>query len=167
MRVRLHAIAALALLSIVPTVVAANIKVVKSVEVPADAAKTWATVGNFGAMHGWHPAVEATKITKGTGNRKGDMRVLALKGGGDITETLTSYSARNRSYSYRIDESLLPVKNYKATISIKPGKSAGKSRIVWSSSFDAKDGTKDDDARKVIENIYDAGLGNATKMLGG
>ncbi len=166
MRVRIHALAALALLSIVPTVMAANIKVVKSVEVPADAEKTWATVGDFGGVHGWHPAVESTKITKGNGKRKGDMRLVTLKGGGAITETLTSYSAKNHSFSYRLDDSPLPVKNYKATMSIKPGKSAGKSRIVWSSSFDAKDGTKDEDARKLIEDIYDAGLGNAAKMLG-
>jgi mxaD protein len=166
MRVRIHAIAALALLSIVPMVMAANIKVVKSVEVPADAVKTWATVGDFGGAHGWHPAVETTKITKGTGKRKGDMRVLTLKGGGDITETLTSYSARKHSFSYRIDDGPLPVKNYNATISIEPGQSAGKSRIVWRASFDARDGSKDDDVRKMIEDIFDAGLGNASKMLG-
>ncbi len=167
MSVRIHAIAALALLSAIPTVVAANLKVIKSVEVRADVEKTWATVGDFGAAQGWHPAVETTKITKGTGKRKGDRRVITLKGGGDIAETLTEYSAKNHSFSYRIDDSPLPVKNYNATISVKPGKSAGKSRIVWSSSFDAKDGTKGDDARKLIEDIYDAGLGNAAKMLGG
>lgn len=166
MRIRIHALAAVALLSIVPTVLAANLKVVKSVEVPADVEKTWATVGDFGRAEGWHPAVETTKITKGTGKRKGDMRVITLKGGGDIAETLTSYSAKNHSFSYRIDDSPLPVKNYNATISIKPGKGAGKSMIVWSSSFDAKDGTKDEEARKLIEGIYDAGLGNAVKMFG-
>ncbi len=166
MRIRLHALAALALLSIVPTVVAGSINVVKSIEVPADAAKTWATVGDFGGAHDWHPAVESTKITKGSGNRKGDVRVLTLKGGGDITETLTAYSAKNHSMSYRIDEGPLPVKNYKATLSIKSGHRAGMSRILWRASFDAKEGTKDDDARKMIEDIFDAGLGSATKMLG-
>ncbi len=167
MRVRIHAIAALALLSIVPTVVAANINVQKSVEVPADAAKTWAMVGNFGEMQGWHPAVEATKISKGTGSRKGDVRVLTLKGGGQVTETLTSYSAKGQRLSYTIDDSPFPVKNYSATLSVKSGKSAGTSKIVWRASFDAKDGTKDDEVRKLIEDIFDAGLGNAAKKLGG
>ncbi len=58
------------------------------------------------------------------------------------------------------------MKNYSASISIEPGKSAGKSRIAWRASFDAKDGIEEDEARKMIEDIFDAGLANASKMLG-
>lgn len=148
-----------------PAFAQGTIKVSKSMELAADAGKTWNAVKDFGGLHTWHPAVEKTDIKRGGDNKPGMVRVLSLKGGGEITETLTAHSSPARSLSYRIDKSPLPVTGYNSTIAVKPGK-AGSSTITWSSTFAAKPGTKDEEAKKVIGGIYDAGLDNLKKKLG-
>lgn len=167
MRIRLYTLVAAAALAFAPTAFANHtIKVSKSVTVNAPADKVWAEVKDFGALQNWHPAVESTKIDKGGDNKPGTVRTLSLKGGGNITETLTAYSDKGRSQSYKINEGVLPVAGYTSTISVKP---AGKDKatLSWTSSFKAKAGTSDADAKKTIEGVYDAGLGNVQKKLGG
>lgn len=160
---RLAALAAAFTLAAAP---AFALKVSKSVQVTADPGKTWVAVKDFGGLHKWHPAVENTEIKSGGDNKVGTVRELSLKGGGKITETLTAYSSKRHSLSYHIEDSPLPVADYNSTIAVKPGK-AGKSTVVWSSTFKAKQGSTDAEAKKVIEGIYDAGLGNLQKQLGG
>lgn len=160
---RLAAVAAAFALGAAP---AYAIDVIKSVEVGADQVKTWNAVKDFGGLHKWHPAVEKTDVKSGGDNKVGTVRELSLKGGGTITETLTAHSTPARSLTYRIDESPLPVVGYTSTIAVKPGTTLSKSTVIWSSTFKAKDGTSDADAKKAIEGIYDAGLGNLQKQLG-
>jgi hypothetical protein len=87
------------------------------------------------------------------------VRVLSLKGGGTITEQLTGYSDKGHSMNYRIEESPLPITDYRSTIAVKPS-GAGKSTLVWSSTFMAKPSTPDAEAKTLMEGIYDAGLDN-------
>jgi len=141
-----------------------TIKVSRSMELSGGAAKTWSAVKDFGGLHTWHPAVERTDIRKGGDNKPGTVRVLSLKGGGTITETLTGHSEPARTLSYRIDKSPLPVVGYNSTLAVK-SRGTG-STITWSSTFSAKPGTKDDVAKKVIEGIYDAGFDNLKRQLG-
>lgn len=159
---RLAAVAAAFALAGAP---AYAIDVSKSVEVGADPAKAWDAVKDFGGLHKWHPAIEKTDIKSGGDNKVGTVRVLSLKGGGTVTETLTAH-APDRSLTYRIDESPLPVAGYTSTVVVKPGKAAGKSTVIWTATFKAKEGTPDAEAQKVMEGIFDAGLGNLQKQLG-
>lgn len=50
----------------------------------------------------------------------------------------------------------LPVANYSSTLSVKADDDGG-AGIKWVGTFDAK-GASDDEAKAVIEGIYDAGL---------
>ena len=166
---RLASLSPIALMAVfaisAPAYAGGTIKVARSAEVAADAGKTWDTVKDFGALEKWHPAIEKTEIKSGTDNKPGAVRLLSLKGGGNITEKLTAYSDKGRSMNYEIVDGPLPVVGYKSTISVKAhGK--GKSTLVWTSTFKAKDGTSDADAKKVIEGVYDAGLDNLKKQLG-
>ena len=129
---------------------AATITVSRSMAYAADPAKTWDAVKDFGALDAWHPAVEMTEIKSGTDNKPGAVRLLSLKGGGTVTETLTSYDAKAHSMGYRILDGVLPVEGYKSVIAVKANGSGG-SKLVWSSSFKAKKGTSDADAKKAIE----------------
>ena len=145
---------------------AGDVSISRSYDLSADPAKTWGAISDWGGAHTWHPAIEKTTLSKGSNNQVGTVRVLALKGGGEVTETLTAYSAADKSMSYTIDGGPLPVAQYQATIAVKPGR-AGGSTLVWSSNFKAKDGTPDADAKKTIEDIYDMGGENLKKQLGG
>ena len=120
---------------------------------------------DFGALDAWHPAVEKTEIQSGTNNKPGAVRLLSLKGGGTVTEKLTSYDAKAHSMRYQILGGALPVEGYNSLIAVKPNGNGG-SKLTWSSTFKAKKGTSDADSRKAIEGVYDAGLENLKGKLG-
>lgn len=128
------------------------IDVKKRREAPGTPAAVWAVVGDFCAIKNWHPAVaECEQIAEGTDT----FRILTLKDGGKIKEKLTDKGAT--SYSYEIVESPLPVKNYKATLSIGEDDEPERIEILWVSAFDAN-GASDDDAAKLIGGIFEDGV---------
>ncbi len=91
--------------------------------------------------------------------------MLTLKdNGGTIKEKLMD--SDDTSYSYEIVESPLPVKNYSAKLWVEEDeKSPDRTTIYWDADFDAN-GTSDDEATKVIRDIFMAGLkGIKQKML--
>jgi mxaD protein len=122
----------------------------------------WAMIGEFGTIDVWHPAVE-TSVVEGDGGN-GIYRTLTLAGGGEIYEILLDYSLTDRSYSYAILESPLPVANYVSNLAVTPGADGG-SIVTWSSTFDA-DGVSDEEAADLIGGIYQAGFDSIAAMLG-
>lgn len=140
-----------------------SLSVTEKVDVAATPAKTFAAIKDFDGWQNWHPAIASTEITKGKGNAKGTVRVLTTKDGAKITEELLSHSASGMSYKYRITDSPLPVTHYVSTV--KVAKSKGGSTVTWSSTFQAKEGTSDDDAKKVISGVYRAGLDNLPNVV--
>lgn len=124
--------------------------------------KVWAMVGEYGTIDSWHPAVVQTEVEGDGGS--GLHRTLTLDGGGTILELLLSYSLKDRTYSYAILESPLPVANYVAHLTVAPGPDNG-ATLTWTSSFDAK-GVPDAEAAGLIGGIYRAGFENVGKLLG-
>lgn len=133
-------------------------KVTMSTDLQASADDVWGLIGGFNALPDWHPAVEKSELKK-----EGQERVLSLAGGGKIVERLEKLSENEREYSYAITDSPLPVANYKATIKVKDGEDG--CTVEWSSNFEAVG--PDNEARKAIEGIYQAGFDNLRKMFGG
>lgn len=144
--------------AVLPAAVMADgaLKVDKQIELAVPPATVWKMIGNYNHLDVWHPAVAASELT-GAGTSAGDIRVLTLGDGATITEKLVAYSDTERSYTYAIEASPLPVDHYVSTLSVLP-KEGGGSIVHWSSSFDAK-GAPAEKASEVIAGIYDAGLG--------
>ena len=136
-------------------------KVTMSTAIAASADQLWQTIGGFGAIADWHPAVEKSESD---GENKGSVRTLALVGGGTITERLEEISPEERVYRYSIVSGPLPVANYDAEIRVKDN-GDGSSTVEWSSSFDAK-GAPEADAVSAIQGVYQAGLDNLKKLYG-
>ncbi|SDR99261.1 SRPBCC family protein [Bradyrhizobium canariense] len=109
----------------------------------------WKKVGDFCGIAAWHPAIEKCVLSA-----DGKQRTLSLKGGGTIVEALENWDNANRSYTYTILSSPLPVANYHSTISVA-GDPKG-SALKWMGTYDAKDAS-DADAKKVIDGIYESG----------
>lgn len=129
----------------------------QDLSVPAD--QLWQLVGRFNALPDWHPGVEKSELTE-----EGQTRKLSLVGGGTIVEKLEKIDDHSRTYSYSIVDSPLPVKNYKATLTVSGD--GDSSSLEWSSEFEAA-GLPENDAMKAIENIYQSGFDNLKKMFGG
>jgi mxaD protein len=147
-----------------------NLMVEEKVAINAPASKVWAKVGNFGDLGAFHPAVAKTEITSGTNNVQGAVRLLTLQDGGTIKETLTAYNAAGMSYSYVINEGVLPVSNYSSTIQVK-STGATSSEVVWKGNFKRKDlsatpakGQDDEAATGTIHAVYRGGLDNLKKI---
>jgi len=127
--------------------------VMKKRDAPGTPAVVWTLVGSFCAIRDWHPEVADCVETK-----EGDatFRSLTLKDGAKIKEQLLE--SDDTSYSYAIIESPLPVKNYKATLSVEEDEdSPDRSEIHWDATFDAQ-GVSDEDAKKKIADIFEAGV---------
>jgi hypothetical protein len=133
------------------------------VDLTVPPAKVWDAIKDFGAWPTWHPALASDEITKGKDHAKGTVRVLTTKDGAKIKEELTAWSATRMTYTYRILDSPLPVKDYVSTL--KVSRSGTGSTVTWSSTFNAKDGTADDEAKKVMTGIYRAGLDNLPNVV--
>lgn len=138
-----------------------------TIQAPAD--KVWGKVRNFGDLGAWHPAVAKTEIVTGANNQKGAVRLLTLGDGGQITETLTQYNVGNKSYSYVINNGVLPVSSYASTIQVvSMGDGA---EVIWKGDFKRKDtsenpkeGQGDKAAVNTMTAVYKAGLENLKKI---
>lgn len=148
---------------------ASQLNVVEKVTINAPTTKVWAKVNNFGDLGAWHPAVAKTEIIGGTNNQKGAVRLLTLGDGGTIKETLTGYNDANMTYSYVINEGVLPVSSYASTIQVMP--TASGSEVVWRGNFKRKDvsanpqkGQDDETATNTMHAVYRGGLDNLKKI---
>ena len=137
-------------------------KVSMSTKLGVSAEKLWDMIGGFHSLSDWHPAIEKCDIEE-DGNVT--LRRLTLAGGGEILERLEKSDNDERSYSYSIVSSPLPISNYTSTIRVHEDED-GNARVEWSSEFDSA-GAPESDAVKVVEGIYSAGFDNLKKMFGG
>lgn len=139
-----------------PAAQAGSINVSESVTLPVKPAAAWALVGDFSGLEIWHPAVVASTL-QGTGQARGDIRVLTLGNGAEIREELLSWDGEGMSYRYDILASPLPVSGYSSTLSVTADGQGG-SRITWTSNFDPKGDTPAGEAEETIRGVYRGGL---------
>lgn len=139
-----------------------SLSVKESILLDAPAEVVWAKIGHFGDMS-WHPALASTEIVSGAEDKPGAQRVLTLKDGGKIHETLTARDAKKMTLSYKITESVLPVSEYSATLSVKP--EGGGSRVLWTSQFKRKAPGDDKAAVDTITGVFQSGLGQLKSSL--
>lgn len=145
------------------SVQAKTLSVTQSIEIKAAPEKVWDLAGDFGGIHRWHPAAKSTDITKGDKDKTGAERTITLQDGGKIMERLTARNAKRMTYSYVILEGVLPVSNYRSTMTLtKAGKDTTK--VKWTSTFTAKKGATDKAAVEAITGVYKGGLDNLKKV---
>lgn len=136
------------------------LEVTRDVTVNAPVETVWEKIGGWCAISEWHPAI-ATCVEKR--DEENLRRLLTLGDGGEILERLIGEN--ETSYSYAIEKSPLPFKNYEATISVEPDENdPEKTVIFWTSNFDA-DGKPDKEVQELVAGIYEGGLKNIVKML--
>ncbi|HSD60819.1 MAG TPA: SRPBCC family protein [Burkholderiales bacterium] len=145
-------------------------KVTETVTIKASPDAVWAKVKDFGGMQTWHPAVASSTVTDGS--KVGSVRVLTLKDGGKVEETLESMEDGEKKFTYRAkDGGALPVSNYSSTLTVKAG-DGGTTVVEWRGAFyrayvnnDPPPDKNDEAAVKAITGVYTTGLANLKKTL--
>lgn len=136
----------------------APLAVTRAVEIAAPPAKVWAVMGDFGDLGYLAAAVEKTEIVQGRNNQAGAQRRISLKGGGVVLETLTARQPYR--LSYRMDQSGLPVADYRSTLEVIPAGPG--SKLTWSGNFRSRplgdDADPDKTAVAAIAGLYEGGL---------
>ena len=116
-------------------------------------------------------------------------RLITLKGGATVSETMKSYSEEKMKVSYRISDmstvktikhsgedvpiKTLPVNNYSATLMVKENKKGG-SEVTWKAGFyrgymnnNPPPELTEEVAVEAVTNLFKAGLSNLKKIVEG
>jgi hypothetical protein len=101
--------------------------VVSSVEVPADAKKVWAVVGNFAGFDQFIPALSHIEMT---GEGVSSLRKKFFKDGNLVVEQLNSRDDQALNMTWTTRYNTLGVANLWAAMSVEP-LGTGKSRATW------------------------------------
>lgn len=140
----------------------ARVQVETTLQVPAQA--VWNMIGGFNELARWHPAVvksEEAKEKRGTVTRR-----LTMTDGGVIVAQLEKHDDKERTYSYSVVETCLPVAGYKARLHVREAADGHSCTVAWTSEFEPS-GMPESDAVKVIRGLYEAGFDNLRKLFGG
>ncbi len=137
-------------------------KVTMSTPVAMNADALWQAIGSFAAIGQWHPMMEQVDSD---GEQKGSLRTLRLIGGAKLVERLEEVSPTERLYRYSIIESPLPISDYVSEIRVRDN-GDGTSTVEWSSDFKVNTSTGETDVVKTVQEVYQAGLDNVTRMYG-
>lgn len=134
-----------------------------STKLPVAADIVWQTIGGFSTIAQWHPAIESSEETTEDG---ATIRTLTLAGGGGtVVEKLETLNDKERSCTYTIVSSPMPLSNYEATLRVRDDGPTS-CTVEWSSKFDAE-GADENAAAAAVRQVYEAGFENLKRMFGG
>ncbi len=133
-----------------------------STKVKASADAVWRAIRDFGGLDKFlHDVVNVTVEGEGVGA----VRKLTFEDGMHIEERLESLDERERTLSYSIVSSPLPIDNYLATMTVREVGSH-EAEVEWSSTFTAT-GATEDDAEAMVEGVYRSGFEGLKRLFGG
>lgn len=143
-------------------------KVVETISIDAPAAAVWARIKDFNALKNWHPAVEDSAASQG--NAVDSVRIVKIKGGGQLEETLEAHDDAQMKYTYRAKNGgALPVTNYTSTLRVTAD--GNKSTVEWRGAFyrgypnnDPPPDQNDEAAVRAVTGVYQSGLANLKKL---
>jgi carbon monoxide dehydrogenase subunit G len=88
------------------------VKVTEAIDIDASPDEVWALVGDTGAIAGWVPAIESSRMD-------GDIRHAEFAGGGgSARERIVEIDAPGRSYVYDYLDGPLPLERYRSRITV-------------------------------------------------
>jgi NADPH2:quinone reductase len=109
----------------------------RSTVIGAPVEAVWAVLRDFNGHHAWHPAVSTSAIENGeASDQVGCVRSFRLKDGSRVREQLLFLSDAKRGLSYCILEAQAPLRNYVASMRLRPVTSDDTCLVEWRASFE-------------------------------
>jgi hypothetical protein len=144
-------------------------KVYRSAVIHAPADAVWAYVRDFNALPKWHPAIATSEIEAGSAaDRVGCVRRFTRKSdGGLLREQLLALSDAERTFTYNILVSPMPVANYVATMRFTSITAGNLTFAEWWAEFDVTQGPESDTVTDIGDNVFVAGFAALNRHLQG
>ena len=121
----------------------------------------WNLIGDFGNTPKWSGSPREACVQEGEGI--GALRTLTLADGRQIVDRLDAQG--ERSYSYSIVTSPLPVASYRASMSVTPISDVS-CEFTWSGEFEPA-GISDEQAVSFFDDVYRSGVAMMEKTVAG
>lgn len=135
----------------------AKVHVSKVIDFPVE--KVWEYSKSFDAMKKWNSEIAELHIEGGKkADQVGCIRNFTLKNGANVRETLLSFSDIDRSLTYDIIVSPMPIENYVATFTCRPITEGNKTLVEWSATFDVSKDKEQEFTHHVGRNVFAGGL---------
>ena len=126
----------------------------------------WAVLRDFNGHGAWHPAISTSAIENGeAGDRVGCVRNFRLKDGSRVREQLLSLSDAKRGFSYCILEAQAPLRNYVASVRLRPVTGDNSCMMEWRASFEPPPQERARLEQFVREEIMEAGFTGLRRAL--
>ena len=120
----------------------------------------WKVVGDFGGL------LEALGVPfELEGQGIGQTRKIAM-GAEPTVERLEERDEEARRLVYAIVAGALLLRDYRSTMQLRSA-GAGRTHLTWSSTFEAADGTTEEEAGALVRGIYQGGMAGLQKHFGG
>jgi hypothetical protein len=134
------------------------------IDAPVDA--VWAIVRDFNSHEAWHPAVSVSAIERGeASDRVGCVRDFRLRDGSRVREQLLSLSDAERRFGYCILEAQAPLRNYVASVRLRPVTIDEACFVEWRASFEPPLQQRALLERFVRDEIIGAGLAGLRRAV--
>ncbi|WP_274423834.1 SRPBCC family protein [Chelativorans sp. YIM 93263] len=134
-------------------------KVYVSGIIDAPVEHVWAVARDFNGHGEWHPLIAESHIEEGRpSDQVGCIRNFKLTDGGHLREQLLAFSERDRSFTYNILVSPMPIENYVATFCCTPVTEGDKTFVEWSAEFDVAPQDEAEIKEKVGRSTFAEGI---------
>ncbi|QQA42696.1 SRPBCC family protein [Pelagovum pacificum] len=135
----------------------AHVYVSDVIDAPAE--KVWAFTRDYNGHGDWHPIIEKSEIEEGRpSDQVGCVRAFTVSDGGFLRERLIAFSDTDRTFTYTILESPMPIENYVATWRVTPITEGDRSFVEWWADFDVSPEDEADIRERVGRNTFAAGI---------
>lgn len=133
----------------------------RSVEVAAPAADVWTLVGDFSAIHRWHPQVSAPTLRGASPHTPGAERVF----GPGTEEELVERDESARRLVYTMPDPPFPITNHRAVLEVVP-RDDRHCTVVWTAMFDCSPETARELESVIGDGVFAVGLNALAERYG-
>lgn len=142
------------------------VKIFKSSVINTNIDKVWMKIRDFNALPNWHPAIANSFIEDGgPSDQVACIRNFNLKEGGTIREKLLVLSDLDYLYSYSILESPMPLKNYIATLQLKPITDGDLTYAEWTAIFDCDPQEEKNLIKLIGDGVFQTGFNSLNQIF--
>jgi NADPH:quinone reductase-like Zn-dependent oxidoreductase len=137
----------------------------RSTIVAAPIDELWAILRDFHAHASWRPGIASVSEPHDLPDQIGAARAYRVANGARMREQLLSLSDAKRSLSYCVAESTLPLRDFVASMRLRPVTADNACFWEWRVSFDPPASERDRLVRFVREDIIEAGFAGMREFL--